>query len=490
MDSSTVTPSPTVGPLELARKLEKEWQHLCDKYLPIRPRGSIWRYSRKRRRNEPTQGWKIHISSTVLSACDIFRSVAPYLKRSDTLFKATKSLAELQKVNAGIFYGFSQVGKVITIYPKSTECAIVTAGELHSLTAGRAAPIVPYDNRLQRNSCVFYRYGSFSKRDIIFRKNKVPAISRPDGKLVPDLRTPGAAVPPWLTDPFQPLHARAVREALTPLETTYSNYEAILQRGKGGVYRAVDNSFVSPKSCVIKEGRRHGESDWFGRDGFTRIKREAQFLKLNSSLIPAVPRMITSFRANDCFYLVVERVAGRSLQQVIASPERISTHRMLNYCKNMAEIVADIHAVGWAWRDCKPANFFCQKNHGMRALDFEGACRLRDAEPRSLATPDYLPPKGRRTSSDLEGIDLYALGTSIMQLIARSSSPTKLSVPLKREIKKRNLPESVAKAIRGLRSSNPGARLSARATQRLFEKLLRRKGVKCSDVGTASDSAT
>ena len=89
-------------------------------------------------------------------------------------------------------------------------------------------------------------------------------------------------------------------------------------------------------------------------------------------------------------HLVAERVAGRSLQKVIASRERISTRRMLNYCKNMAEIVADIHAAGWAWRDCKPAKFYCQKNHRMRALDFEGEqpkSELRSSLPFLRSSP-------------------------------------------------------------------------------------------------------
>ena len=119
---------PPVGSLEAsARRVEREWQRLCDRYLPIRPRGTIWRFSRKRNRNDPSQGWKIHVSATILSACDIFRLIAPYLKKRDTLVKATKSLTELQKLNAGIFYGFSQVGKFITIYPESTESAVVMA---------------------------------------------------------------------------------------------------------------------------------------------------------------------------------------------------------------------------------------------------------------------------------------------------------------------------------------------------------------------------
>jgi tRNA A-37 threonylcarbamoyl transferase component Bud32 len=457
--------------------LERQWQRLCNKHLPVRVRGSLWRFSRKQNRGDLSQGWKIHISATVLSACEIFRLVAPYLTKRKVLFKATKSLAELSKLNAGIFYGFSQVGKFITIYPNSTESAIVMARELHALTASQAAPIVPYDNRLHGNSCVYYRYGGFSKRDVIFRKNKVPAVLRSDGKLVRDLRKPGTAVPPWLTDPFQAMPCRATREALTPLETDYSNYEALVQRGKGGVYLALDHSFVRPKPCVIKEGRRHGETDWFGRDGFARVKHEARFLKQTSSALSSVPRILNNFQANGCFYLVMERILGRSLQRVIASRERISTRRILNYSRNMAQIVADIHAAGWAWRDCKPDNFYCQKGHELRALDFEGACRLRKSQPAGLMTPGYFPPKSRSKNRDLEAMDLYALGTSIMQLLARSSSPTKLRTAFEREIGKRNLPGSIAETIRNLRTAKSNVRLSARATQRLFENLLETKGL-------------
>lgn len=468
-----VTSPPTIPSSQtLAHREEREWQRLCHKYLPVRPRGSIWRFSRRRNRNDLSQGWKIHISATVLSACEIFRLIAPYLKKRNVFFKTTKSLAELHKLNAGIFYGFGQVGKFITVYPNSTETAVAIAAELHALTVGRAAPMVPYDNPLQPDGCIYYRYGGFSKRDVIFRNNNAPAVLRTDGKLVRDLRGPGAAVPPWLTDPFQPLHRRTVHERLTPLETTYSNYEALVQRGKGGVYRALDHSFAPPKSCVMKEGRRHGETDWFGRDGFVRVKREAHFLKQTSPVIAGVPRLLNSFQANGCFYLVTERITGRSLQQVIASRERISTRRILHYCKNMAEIVADIHSTGWAWGDCKPANFYCQKNDELRALDFEGACRLDKVEPPAMTTPGYFSPKFHGKNRDLEAVDLYGLGTSIMQLIARSSSPTKLGPAFEREIRKRKLSRSIAKTIRNLREPKSKVRLSARATQRLLENWL------------------
>jgi len=453
-----------------ARKAEREWQRLCHAYLPIRVKGSIWRYSRTRIAGDPSQGWKLHVSATILSACPIFRLIAPYLKGHNIWFKAPKSLEELHKLNSGIYYGFSQIGKFVTVYPQSAEAAVAIASKLHAMTAKFAAPMVPYDNALRNRSCVYYRYGSFSLRlKTTFRKKRVLAIARPDGKLVPDLREPLAAVPRWLIDPFQTAPSQTALGLKTPLETDYTGYEALTQRGRGGVYQARAVSSVPVKLCVIKEGRRHGETDWLGRDGFIRIKREAQVLR--STGIAAVPRVIRTFRANGCNYLVMERISGKPLQQVLASGQRMSARRMLNYCAQMARIVADIHAAGWAWRDCKPDNFLVEKNHKLRVLDFEGACRLDETDPPWGATPGYTPPRRSWDSGSQEAMDLYALGTSIMQLIARTESPINLASAFRREIKKRNLPLRLIKMIQSLRSLSPKRRPSARATQAAIKLL-------------------
>ncbi len=147
----------------------------------------------------------------------------------------------------------------------------------------------------------------------------------------------------------------------------------------------------------------------------------------------------------------------------------MSTRRILDYCAQMARIVADIHAAGWAWRDCKPANFLVDKNHKLWALDFEGACRLARTDPPWGATPGYSRPRRSWDSGSPEAMDLYALGTSIMQLITRIESPIKLVAAFRREIKKRNLPLRLLKTIQSLRSPSPNRRPSARATQAVID---------------------
>lgn len=110
--------------------LEREWQAKCERYLPIVPDGSVWRFSRTGSPDDPEQGWKIHVSATILSAARVLERVAPFLNNERILFKAPVSLQELKKINCGLFYGFSQVGKLITVYPPNPEVAVKAALKL------------------------------------------------------------------------------------------------------------------------------------------------------------------------------------------------------------------------------------------------------------------------------------------------------------------------------------------------------------------------
>jgi hypothetical protein len=454
-----------------SRRLEREWKGLRDAYLPIRPKGSLWCSSRKKVPNDLPQGWKLHVSATILSACGVFRLIAPYLRRRKVSFKAPNSLFELGRLNAGIYYGFSQVGKFVTVYPPSTEAAVALAQDIDRLTANQPAPLVPYDEALRYGSCVHYRYGQFySNFRVKIRNKSVAAIVRPDGKRIADRREPHTAVPPWLADPFSRGGRPTARAASTPLETTYGEYEALVQRGRGGVYRALDLSSEPARPCIIKEGRTHGETDWLGHDGFYRIQREARFLKSVSPVAKGVPRVITTFRANQCFYLVMEPVLGKPLQALIASRQRISPCRTLAYCLNMARIVADIHSAGWVWRDCKPANFLCGENDELRALDFEWASTLDDLDPLWPGTPGYVPPKPDAANPQAD--DLFSLGASFAHLVSRKASSPMRPVSFKPKALWQKLPEPFVELTKNLLHSDPKARPTAHTAQRILEQVL------------------
>ncbi|HEY0384682.1 MAG TPA: hypothetical protein VGC64_01660, partial [Pyrinomonadaceae bacterium] len=259
------------------RKLNRRWQALCCLYLPLMRAHEIWRYSRAPASGDPRQGWKLHLPATVLTANDVLQRIAPLLQSRAVLFKAPASLQELNRLNCGLFYGYSQVGKFITVYPRTTAEAVELAERLHELTCRMPAPGVPFDRRFRPDSSVYYRYGSFETLIVTTPDGlQLPAMRDPSGQLVPDLRYSETSGPEWAADPFinwqAALPPQVIEPLESPLKTTFRAFQALAQRGKGGVYKAFDFSVQPPRFCLLKEGRSGGEVCWDGRDGFWRIQ--------------------------------------------------------------------------------------------------------------------------------------------------------------------------------------------------------------------------
>src|SRR5215216_4638959 len=97
----------------------KCWQNLCERYLPVLEEGSIWRYHRRSRNGDAEKGWKLHVSATVLNAHVVLERIGPFLETRGVQFKAPVSLEEVKRLNSGLNYPYTQIGKVITVYPTS-----------------------------------------------------------------------------------------------------------------------------------------------------------------------------------------------------------------------------------------------------------------------------------------------------------------------------------------------------------------------------------
>jgi hypothetical protein len=443
----------------LSKSLSDGWRKLCARYVPLEAVGSIWRYSRARTPLDPEQGWKLHVSATVLTANSILASVAPLLHSRGILFKCPASLHELNKLNCGLFYGYTQIGKCLTVYPPTTEEAVALAEMIHELTRGTAAPTVPFDLKFRPDGCVYYRYGAFTRQEIRNEDGtSTLALRHPKGTLVPDSRESGAGRPEWVSDPFSvPRPDDASRPAESPLKTTYRVFRALKQRGKGGVYQAVDLSVSPPRLCVLKEGRRHGEPGWDGRDGHWRVNNEKKNLRALRARGVDVPRVYASFETEGRVYLATEFIEGLSLQELLsARKRRLPVRRAIMYALDIARLLAQIHSAGWVWRDCKPSNLIVGKGGVLRPLDFEGACPSGEQSAASWGTPAFVPAdshgdfRRRPRAAD----DLYALGVVIYYLL--SGRLPSGSAPL--EKLRSNIPVAARQLVAELLDTQPQRR--------------------------------
>lgn len=404
------------------KTLCNRWQKLCERFVPIHSGDSIWRYSRAARRKDPEQGWKFHISATVLNAGDILEKIAPLLAAHGVQFKALVTLQELYKMNSGLHYGYWQVGKCFTIYPATRQQAEYLAPRLHRLTREFRSPPVPFDRQYRPGSCVFYRYGAIKNMEMEGPGGvKLPAVKDPSGTLVLDDRL--RPVPEWIFDPFQKNAAdsgSADGDVETPLKTKYRIFNALTQRGKGGTYQALDTSVDPPRFCVVKEGRRHGEVAWSGQDGYYLVKNEFNVLTALGKIDSDAPKVFSSFEVDGNFYFVMEHLEGKSLNEMIRRRRRrLSVKQVLKFAVEMISIVDKIHQAGWIWNDCKPANLVVTGKNSLRPVDFEGSYSIEQADPFNWKTQGFSKfGSGKSlTAGEKVSDDLYAVGAVVYFLL-------------------------------------------------------------------------
>ena len=437
--------------VDLAKSLGERWQKLCRRFLPVGSEGTIWRYNRERCLTDPEQGWKLHVSATILNAADVLEVVAPFLEARKAYYKAPVSLFELKKINSGIYYDYTQIGKFITIYPRNDEDAVFLAKNLHDLTARHSSPTIPFDLEYQPQSSVFYRYGAFRIKELKLPDGKVVLAMRDEkGEFIADERDSEKPFPTWVSNPFPVKKSRTLAKT-SFLDKNFCVLRALSQRGKGGVYLGLDLSANAPRVCVLKEGRKNGEVDWDGRDGYWRIKHEARVIKQLRNSGVEVPEIYSSFESENNYYVAAEYIEGENLHAFLKKRRRrLSIAQAVKFAANLAAILARIHSAGWLWRDCKPGNLIVTKQGNLRPLDFEGACLISRPDPIPWTTLATNSPELNKKlfGNKNTAVDLFALG-AVFYLLLEGKTPF-VQTDSTTEIHRRKVPAEIKRMIANL----------------------------------------
>lgn len=442
------------------RAAEDDWAKLCAQYLPHESEGSLWRSSHAVMDMVPDQGWKIHVTATIVTASNVLKAVGHFLASNDACFKGPRTLGDLRKLNCGLFFGYTQIGKFLTIYPKDDEEACRIAKALDEATREFVGPAVPYERRISPGSNVYTRYGAFKSRPIDGNAGGPNAVLKPDGSLTPDNRMVN---PDWAVLPrgLVSLNLPDVRTAGL-LKTRFRAYEPISQRGKGGVYRAIDLADIPARACILKEGRAAGESDWDGSDGRSRLTREHEVLIALADTV-AVPAIHAFFEDGPNLYLALEFIEGNPLAAVL-SPEQplLDLAPMLELAIAAAGLLEAIHSKGWVWRDLKPSNLIVDASGKLRPIDFEGAERTQTVGALPWGSLGYISPEWLTAPTVDPTQDCYALGVLLHQLLTNriptSSGPLVAVTTVRSDV-----PPPICRLIEDLTDAEPAKRPSAAA---------------------------
>ncbi len=408
-----------------------DYRNILDQLVPPswkRGESGIWLHAIPSNSQLPLQGFKIHVSGTSVTAEELLRKVVPVCVENEAGFKVMANPLMLERTTSkNSSRGTS--GKFITIYPRDDEHFAKLVKALDAATSGLAGPYILSDKRYGENKVLFYRYGGFAPRyELNIYGERVPVINMPDGRLVPDDRTPFFQLPEGIKDPFE--SGNTEDEAGVCLKNRYVVTDLILHSNAGGVYKAEDQQ--TGHTVVIKEARPFvnvtRDSD---QDAIAMLRKEARVLeKLQHT--GYTPRLIDFFQEWEHYFLVEEFLPGiplssyRGGRDVTLVQRHTSDAAIKLFCERLYRITGSLirafqafHHEGVIMGDVSPHNVLIDpETLALKIIDFEGAFVMcEDESAVGLHTLGFVSPSRQAGAALSPQDDFYALGCVIYSLV-------------------------------------------------------------------------
>lgn len=297
----------------------------------------------------PEYGFKIHISATIKNAYYIFSCVKDILETNSLMYKIISSNKNLVLLNGGEF-GYSQIGKFITIYPPDDKIFNTVLELLYRATLGFHSIEIPSDYKYKNSNIVFYRYGEMRAHQDITKDARM--------KMIPE----------GITVPVQDYYIQRYKI----LPTHYVPFFCIRTRGKTRIFQGIELNNKMP--IIIKEGIMLGEVDEGGIDGANGVMNEKEILKALTDT-DMFPRLIDFFYVGDSFYIIEEFIKGDTLLQLIIDSkfEFIYKHKML-VLRQIFSALMEMHKKNILIGDLSPDNIIINNEGKVKLIDVEYYC--------------------------------------------------------------------------------------------------------------------
>ncbi|HSL84518.1 MAG TPA: serine/threonine-protein kinase, partial [Thermoanaerobaculia bacterium] len=262
--------------------------------------------------------------------------------------------------------------------------------------------------------------------------------------------------------------------------TALGPYEVLELLGGGGmgrVYAARDSRLGRTVALKVLPPELAAEPE-----RLARFRREARAVAALSH--PAVVTIHAIEEAEGLHFLVMERVRGETLAELVAREGGLGLDRFLAVAHPLAEALAASHAAGVVHRDLKPANVMVDREGRVKLLDFGLARPDEDAlfgpevsaatltqHGALLGTLPYLAPEQLRGRRGDRATDQFSLGVVLFEMAAgRRPFPggtaaelfaaiLKDEAPPLREIRP-DLPEELEAVVARCLEKEPGRRHS------------------------------
>jgi len=376
----------------------------------------------------PAQGWKLHIAASNATAEQTLHCVLPILLARCATFKLVESTNALAQLNEGLA-GLSQIGKFLTVYPRSDEEAIDLARALDEATRELHAPAVPSDRPLYAGSIVHYRYGGFQPQVMQTAWGSYQLLLQtPDHELIADQRTTTYTPPAWATDPF--LAAGIASELPSPklfIGERYLLLTTLHQSAQSQVHLAAD--LLEPRRCMVKHpglafvrGTEHTLDPMC-----SQLRHEASVLQALAPH-PGFPAFYDLVEEQGETLLIMEDMEGETLEVSLRRLRQrgltLPLEQLIAWGKELAALLAVMHSKGLIHRDIKSTNIMVAPDNSLRLLDFGFSRQIgSEAQASSGGTFGYMSPQHRNGEPARISDDIYALG-AVLYFLATGAEPS------------------------------------------------------------------
>jgi serine/threonine protein kinase len=415
---------------------------------------------------EQGAGWIIHLSTIISEFTNLLLSTIPILQQFNVGFKIPQN-RETAKIIQDGHLGFTQVGKLLTIYPNGEDQAVKLAKLLIKATEGLRGPWIPTDAHL--GSVVYTRFGAYlpitrigsnGEREKYYKDSNSDLIK--DEYYIPFKLPENRA---W---PFSSICKPTVKSEKNIISHKCKILNVIKADARGGVIKGLYlKSLFSVKHCVIKEGRQFMTSDDEGRDIKDRLKWQNQLHQELRGIIP-LPKIFDFFEDNGDVFLVMEFVKGISfhnLSQRIKSSGKswidlnpAEKVLLLDHFSSILTNISRMHDAGYVHRDITPVNFLIDDGNNVVFIDLELAYNLRSHHPNppfGYGTPGFVSPEQAAGLTPTLKEDVYGISASLIELFVGLSPlkfdptyPSLLSENLNFFIRRRPIADVVAGGLR------------------------------------------
>src|SRR5499427_5969481 len=210
-----------------------------------------------------------------------------------------------------------------------------------------------------------------------------------------------------------------------PLTKQFGRYEILSELGRGAidvVYKARDPQI--DRLVALKTVSLWGQEPNEEKEFRLRFMNEAQAAgRLHHSGIVSVFDVGEDPENHDPF-IVLEYVAGESLNRILSREKRLPVERALKLAEEIADALDYAHAQGVIHRDIKPANILITQDGRAKIADF-GIAKLNLAHftipGRVVGTPAYMAPE-QLSGEAVDGrSDLFSLGVILYAMVTGHS---------------------------------------------------------------------